>query len=709
MYFCFPMANSCKGFFVGIIQLMVFTAMALSVGRVVAIPAIYSFPDTVVSSNSSRHSLPVGQNNDTIPADTIRSKTDIHLPDDSQPSKTNEAIKNRNVRELLLLSPREKVVSWRFNSTYLSLEQAAVDTLLWMNHLFYPQDERNETFTFLGNIGSPVQYDHFFSREHGKPFLFSKHYLNFGTDNLSHRQFNVRRPFTVLSYSTGGKRREAEEVLRTIHTQNVNQHLNIGIEYDFFGTKGAYRHQETRDNSISLFSSYYKGNLSLQGSLTSGNFKNQENGGLTNDYFIQDTLMESQLVPVWLNSAQSVTRERGISAIAGYTFLNIRKFSLDSISESNELYIPLITSKLIINGSRFSRTYKDNNPDSAYYSSFFINPRITADSVALSLWEAVAMLEIAQFASIPGMPGIRGWIGYEAAHYYFFEPGDFIFTRDLRSYSNSHVGVAAFSHSPYLSYQGALRIYADGYRAGDKQLTGQVRISFWKDPSMPQFKGQLLIDERTPDIFYQNYFSNHYRWENDFKKEKRFALSGALSVERWSMEVEYNLMHVSDFIYFDQEANPAQADNVTITSVSAEKNFRLGGLNFFNRLVWQANTNSEVLSLPHIIVFSALFYERELVKNALTAQLGTNVFYRSHFYADSYSPALGQFYNQRSKKIGNYPTVDIFANLKWKSVLIHLKYEHANQGFPHSQYFSALHYPINPRVFKFGLSWIFYD
>ncbi|MGB4534753.1 MAG: hypothetical protein WBI34_01145, partial [Tenuifilaceae bacterium] len=162
------MANSCKGFFVGIIQLLVFTAMAFPVERVVAIPAIYSFPDTIVSINSSRHSLPVGQNNDTIPADTIRSKTDTHLPDDSQPSKTNEAIKNRNIRELLLLSPREKVVSWRFNSTYLSLEQAAVDTLLWMNHLYYPQDERNETYTFLGNLGSPVQYDHFFSREYGK-------------------------------------------------------------------------------------------------------------------------------------------------------------------------------------------------------------------------------------------------------------------------------------------------------------------------------------------------------------------------------------------------------------------------------------------------------------------------------------------------------------------------------------------------------------
>ena len=683
--------------------------MGFSKAKVLTFPNLYLYTDSIEYTDTLSITPFLDLGNDSIPSDTIPFPTQIIEPESTRGSRINKAISNRNVREHLLVQPDIKIVSWKFNSTYLSLERTPVDTILWMNQLFYPQQDKYETYTFLGNLGSPSQFDHFFSREYGLPFLFSRNSYHFGTQNINHRHFNVRHPFTILTYSTAGSRRQAEEVLRVLHTQNVNPHLNFGVEYNFFGTRGEYRHQETRNNSVSLYSSYYKGNVSVQASFTNNVFKNQENGGLKNDYFIQDTLMESQLVPFWLQNAQSITRERSFSVVAGYTFLNIRQFSLDTLSESQEMYIPLISTKLIVNSSRFSRIYNDNSPNDEYYTSFYINPNKTSDSVSLSTFETIAMLEIAQFARIPGMPGIRGWIGYEEANYYFFQPGDFLYTREKDKYNNSHIGIGAYSQSPYLSYQGAMRIFANGYRAGDKQLTGQIKISLWKDTSMPQLKGNILIDERTPDIFINSYFSNHHKWETNFNKEKRFLLSGALSAERWEAEIGYNLMHISDFIYFDQMASPSQADNVTITSAYLQKNIRLGGLNFFNRLVWQANTNTNVLSVPQLMLFSALFYERELVKNALTAQLGANVHFRSQFYADAYSPALGQFYNQREKLIGNYPAVDIFANLKWKRVLIYLKYEHANQGFPNSQYFSALHYPMNPRIFKYGVSWTFYD
>jgi len=683
--------------------------MGFSGARVFPSSHFYSHPDSIESADTLSIIPILGQDNDSIPTDSIPYPIHIVEPETTKGSRINEAISNRNVRELLLLQPEIKIVSWKFNSTYLSLERIPVDTILWMNQLFYPQQDKYETYTFLGNLGSPSQFDHFFSREYALPFLFSRNYYHFGNQNINHSHFNVRRPFTILTYSTAGSRRQAEEVLRVLHTQNVNPHLNFGVEYNFFGTRGVYRSQETRNNAISLYSSYYKGNVSVQASFSNNSFKNQENGGLKDDYFIQDTLMESQLVPFWLPHAQSITRDRNFSVIAGYTFLNIRQFSLDTLSESQEMYIPLISTKVIVNNSHFSRIYNDNSPNDEYYTSFYINPNKTRDSVSLSTWETIAMLEIAQFARIPGMPGIRGWIGHEDANYYFFQPGDFLYKRDKKKYNNSHIGVGAYSQSPYLSYQGAMRIFASGYRAGDKQLAGQLKISLWKDSSMPQLKGNIMVDERTPDIFINSYFSNHHKWETNFNKEKRFLLSGALSAERWEVEVGYNLMHISDFIFFDQSANPSQADNVTITSAYLQKNIRLGGLNFFNRLVWQANTNTDVLSLPQLILFSALFYERELVKNALTAQLGANVYFRSQFYADAYSPALGQFYKQREKLLGNYPTLDIFANLKWKRVLIYLKYEHANQGFPNSQYFSALHYPMNPRIFKYGVSWTFYD
>jgi hypothetical protein len=648
-----------------------------------------------------------------LTTDTIALASNDSIPElISQPPpkyKTNKTILNRNVRDLLSVPTDIKVVSWRVNPAFYSLESIPVDSSLWMNHLFYPEQSMLETYTFLGNLGSPSQYDHFFSRNNNSPFLFARHHYKFGEGSLSKLQYNVRRPFTILTYSTAGNRRETEELFSVFHTQNINPNFNLGINYSFWGTKGVYKNQETRINSLDLFSSYSKGNIMLQTTFVNNVFKNQENGGVVNDYYIQDTIVETQLVPFVLQSANSIARERSFSTIAGYTFLNIKQHTKVDGEKTSEHYTPLISSKLILKYDRYSRTYKDKPLNKAYYSNFYISPIITSDSAYMSSWEAIALIEIAQFAKIPGMPGIRGWVGHQELNYYYFKPLDFIFIHNNDRINASHLGVVAYSQSPYFSYQGAMQIFFNGYRAGDKQLQGEVKISFWKDSSMPQLKGKILLEEREPDIFLNSYFSNHHMWENDFMKEKRFLIGSSLIAERWAAEIGYNLTHISDYIYFDQFVRPVQTANLTVTSAYIQKNLRLGGLNFFNRIVWQANTNTEVLSIPNLILFSSLFYQHELVKNALTMQLGLSVFFRSSFYADAYNPELGQFYIQRTKLIGNYPWADLFANFKWKRAIIYLKYEHLNQGIPNNQYFAAYHYPMNPQIFKFGLSWMFYD
>jgi len=72
-------------------------------------------------------------------------------------------------------------------------------------------------------------------------------------------------------------------------------------------------------------------------------------------------------------------------------------------------------------------------------------------------------------------------------------------------------------------------------------------------------------------------------------------------------------------------------------------------------------------------------------------------------------PATGLFYNQVEKKLGNYPYLDLFLNLKLKRTRFFLKLEHVHSGLLNANYFGALHYPMNARMFKFGLSWTFYD
>ena len=440
-------------------------------------------------------------------------------------------------------------------------------------------------------------------------------------------------------------------------------------------------------------------------------FKHEENAGIKDHSFIRDTVIERlSFIPINLAEAESTTREFSTSTMFGYTFVNIRKVDKDETGKEVSIYIPLITTKLIANFDRSSRVFSNKSNTDEYFSNFYIHPNITRDSVFSQSIETKAMLEINQFAKIPGMPGLRGWVGYDYQRYYFYKPSDFLFARDDDKISTSHIGVAAFSDSPYLSYQGAIRLYFNGYRANDKEIVGEIRLSPWKAIDMPQLKGNILISETTPDIFLSSYFSNHFKWENNFAKEKRFLLGGRLEAKRWEAEVGYNVIYIKDFIYFNENALPSQTSDVTITSAYGQKNLRFGnGFNFFNRVVWQVNTNTQVLSIPNIIAFSAFFYERVLVKNALTGQLGFNVYYRSKFYADAYQPALGQFYNQRQEIVGDYPVLDVFANFKWKRAIIYIKYEHTNQGFPDNQYFATYLYPMNPQVFKFGVSWMFYD
>ncbi|MFQ8826786.1 MAG: putative porin [Alistipes sp.] len=59
---------------------------------------------------------------------------------------------------------------------------------------------------------------------------------------------------------------------------------------------------------------------------------------------------------------------------------------------------------------------------------------------------------------------------------------------------------------------------------------------------------------------------------------------------------------------------------------------------------------------------------------------------------------------------GNYPMIDVFAAAKWKRMRILIKMQHLNENmFGDRNYFTVLHYPQNPRMFKLGVSWSFYD
>ena len=94
----------------------------------------------------------------------------------------------------------------------------------------------------------------------------------------------------------------------------------------------------------------------------------------------------------------------------------------------------------------------------------------------------------------------------------------------------------------------------------------------------------------------------------------------------------------------------------------------------------------------------------------LRAKVGLDARWNTPYKAFGYNPAVVQFYTQTWNNYGGYPWIDAFAVLKWKRMRIFTKFEHVSQDLlGRRDYFMVAHYPLNKRIFKFGVSWSWYD
>lgn len=619
-------------------------------------------------------------------------------------------VAERNAIDFFQLKSNDRFIIWNYNKDLSRYNESFLDTNLTSIQLNYPQNRKLETFTYLGNIGSPTIYDHYFSRSSNYDFLFSRHYNDYMLHASNYPNYKLIGPLTTVQFSNAGNRREAEEILRAFHSQNANSNLNFGMEYKFIGTKGVYQNQKTRNTSFAFFSNYCKANFFVRAAFTYNAFKHNENGGIINSVALKDTI--PSLVAVYLKEStksNSDTRMYSFSTSTAYSIYNRSELTLDSQGKEIVKIIPLVSALVHYNYKFNSRVYLNNQPLNSYFENTFISPLKTRDSVNLISNEIMAELDVSQFRNITGIPGIKFQTGIEFVNYYYFKPNSFIYNVSSDNYNTYFIAANVYSSSSYLKYFGRAHYYFFGNRANDKELFGEVTISPWANESMPKVYGYLKIADKEPDVFLKNYFSNHFYWVNSFEKERHFLFGSKIQIDKIGLEAGYNIEYINNYLFFNTNSAPQQDNDLAITSLWAQSALSYSKFNIISRFVWQLSSKPSVVSLPTFIAFSSLFYKTNLVENALDAQFGISVFYRSSFYASAYNPATGQFYNQQNKLIGNYPYVDLFINLKWKRALIFIKYEHINQGMPDYEYYVAFKYPFNPRIIKYGISWSFYD
>ncbi|MBN1926917.1 MAG: hypothetical protein JW798_13885, partial [Prolixibacteraceae bacterium] len=278
------------------------------------------------------------------------------------------------------------------------------------------------------------------------------------------------------------------------------------------------------------------------------------------------------------------------------------------------------------------------------------------------------------------------------------------------NYSNLFIGGEIYRREgDFWNWNALARVAVLGRNIGDAMLKGSIfkPLRIFNDTTHIIAEGWYR-DTKAP-IFLEHWQSNHFKWENRFRKQHEVIIKGKISYPRFKLQTGVNYALLANYIYFNKFAVPDQYDKeFSVFSFWINKDFHLGPFCWSNKFVWQEVSDNTAMHLPPLNVYSSVSFSGVLFK-VMKYQLGAEIYYNSPYYAESYQPATTSFYLQDEKIIGGFPYVNVFLNAKLKRTSAFVLYQHANSWISDGKYFSSVGYPLNPASLRFGFKWTFYD
>ncbi|MFC2080961.1 putative porin [Bacteroidota bacterium] len=618
------------------------------------------------------------------------------------------------------------VRTWIMTEDFTVMEDYRMDTAQTGFQISYPVFRSSISQAFLGNNGLQTRNNLYFNRDPQTEYFFLRPFVSYLYTPENTVFYNITKPFTLLEYfAATGDRLKREETFHVIHTQNITPFLNLGFDVRLLGSEGSYLRQKSKFNSVRLFGSYTGNDYSAHSSFNLNTQTAQENGGLKNDSIFMNSLKDERAYEVNLDDAESTLRNINYHFTQRYKFGKFEQIP-DTTSETGFMRLRERTTKTgsfihSLEYQRNFRLYEDNisAADINFYPNFYIDPNTTLDSTYYRSLSNIFQIMLDENPNRANDFGARAFLKHDWVKYSFNTPNDTIVGNGDTSvishkdyqYQNVQIG-ASFLHTVGTGWDWLLRgqYYLFGYKAADLILEGYITRQFQgkQGESMISISGKFAIEE--PDHFLKYYESNNYTWYNDFKKTKDIRGSITISNEVIKTLGRFDFSLVSDLVFFNDSAVPVQHHPiVTVFSGKLKKDFKLGILHSNHEIHYQVSSNNNVIRIPDLSYYSSNFLGFTVVKNALTAEIGFDLYYYTKYRALAFSPSSGVFYNQDLREMGNYPYLNLFLNAKIKRTRFYVRWDHAYAGQIKKNYFHVLNYPTRGRIVKVGLSWTFYN
>lgn len=597
-------------------------------------------------------------------------------------------------------------------------------------------DGHDVAVQYQANIGSAAQTKIFFNRPEKTRFIFLDNYSYWHKKPGDQLFLNTKRPYSNIHYQSAGGKQNKEERFMAEMSSNFGKKINVGFNFDYIYTRGFYSESANKGLSYDVYGSYIGDKYKLHVYLANNNFTIKENGGITDDRYITDPIGDfkvssSKDIPVNLKDTWNKMRGRTLYATNRYdlgkdyvvkvvddtTTTKVKK--VDYISPASVIFTTHYTDQ-----RRRIHTANSASLDKYYVIGGLTNVAqpdikdvskgetyITEMDDGMAYWSYKNTLALAMNEGFkPWMKfGLTAFVEYDMRKYALAEVSKMRGAKSVHGDDALNIGgVLSKEQGEFFFFRvSAEKNLLAGDLALEGEFTGKVKI-FGKELSA---KAKAYVKNQAPTFFEKHFGSKYFQWDrSDMKDVNRVFIGGELTLPTLSFsrtKISGGVENIKNYIYYGSDRLVAQSsENVQVVSLRIDQDLQAGILHWDNQVIFQGTTADEIIPLPSVSVFSNIYLCSSIAK-ALYFQLGFDVHYHTKYYAPGYEPITMQFYNQREKKIGNFPIATGYINLNLKNTRFFIQMYNVLSGVMDGNAFTMPNYPVNPRVLKFGLSWKF--
>lgn len=622
-------------------------------------------------------------------------------------------------------------VQWRIiheNPQYIF---QPADTAMYLFQNKYKTEESRFSYNILGNLGSPRVARIHSLQESLPSFMFDAPYSYFIKDPTDFLFTDTKTPHLNIEYFSGGGTRNGDDRVRGYFAANFSKKAGIGFDMDYVYGRGRYSNQSTSLYDARFYGYYHGDVYAAHFSFNTDAIKICENGGITNDLYITNPEMmaegkkeyDPEEIPVRMsNTWNEIKRNQFLIAQE----LDIRSHyeSTDSIGDTVMTFNRYRELGRLANTTEFGflkrRFIAYTTPDNYYSNDWLTNDSI--DSFNNFYLKNTLSLNTNEGFSKWAVAGLRLFASYEFRSYTM---ADTLSRRLLTEFENrvneydvSIGGAISREKGDNFNIGVTAQTVLFGSHFADFDVCGDAKFSFDLFDKSAGLDANVRLQGITPGYFLNHYHSQHYWWDLDMNKEIKTGIGGRLHIDKTRTNLSFQATDLRNYAYLasvEGDIKSCQHDaGIQVLEASLMQDIVLGPLHWDNRITWQHSSNQDILPLPTLDVYSNLYFKFTYAKR-LRMEIGGDASWFSEYYAPDYSPALGQFHLQDEASrilIGKYPVIDVYLNCELRGVRFFVMVSHVNSGMNingSSGPFTAPHYPINPRMFRFGLSWMLFD